>query len=192
AQIEDDFRVRRTLMVQLERHAVEGLQRVYRDLNLHLVERRILPEIRPVAPRAASQPARPKAQGAPPPVANAAAPAAAPATVAPADVYRALARLISEAQAPSAGGAGAVAPQAFVAELTRMHRDGGPHITAADEILVNVVKGLKTTPQSATLSSVDAMTIDIVAMLFDYIFDDRHIPASVKAVLGRLQIPILK
>jgi hypothetical protein len=36
------------------------------------------------------------------------------------------------------------------------------------------------------------MTIDIVAMLFDYIFDDRHIPASVKAVLGRLQIPTLK
>jgi hypothetical protein len=29
-------------------------------------------------------------------------------------------------------------------------------------------------------------------MLFDYIFDDRHIPARVKAVLARLQIPILK
>jgi hypothetical protein len=36
------------------------------------------------------------------------------------------------------------------------------------------------------------MTIDIVAMLFDYIFEDRHIPASVKALLGRLQIPTLK
>jgi hypothetical protein len=36
------------------------------------------------------------------------------------------------------------------------------------------------------------MTIDIVAMLFDYVFEDDHIPASVKALLGRLQIPTLK
>src|SRR5262249_21298317 len=85
-----------------------------------------------------------------------------------------------------------VAPQAFVAELTKMHREAGPLITAADEILVNVVKNIKAAPQSAPLSSVDSMTIDIVAMLFDYIFDDRHIPATVKAVLGRLQIPTLK
>ena len=36
------------------------------------------------------------------------------------------------------------------------------------------------------------MTIDIVAMLFDFVFEDEHIPASVKALLGRLQIPTLK
>ena len=190
AKVEEDFRIRRTLMAQIERHAVEGLQRVYRDLNTHLVERRILPEIRPMAPRTAAQPSRAKPQDVSAPASPAPAPAAA--TVAPADVYRALARLIAEAQAPASGASPAVAPQAFVAELTRMHRDGGPLITAADEILVNVVKGLKAAPQSSTLNSVDAMTIDIVAMLFDYIFDDRHIPASVKAVLGRLQIPVLK
>ena len=38
----------------------------------------------------------------------------------------------------------------------------------------------------------DAMTIDIVAMLFDYIFDDKRIPDAIKALIGRLQIPILK
>jgi hypothetical protein len=36
------------------------------------------------------------------------------------------------------------------------------------------------------------MTIDVVGMLFDYIFEDRHIPASVKAQLARLQLPTLK
>jgi hypothetical protein len=36
------------------------------------------------------------------------------------------------------------------------------------------------------------MTIDIIAMLFDNIFEDSHIPSSVKALLGRLQIPTLK
>jgi hypothetical protein len=39
---------------------------------------------------------------------------------------------------------------------------------------------------------VDAFTIDIVAMLFDYIFDDRSIPDKLKALIGRLQIPVLK
>jgi len=190
-QIEADFRVRRTLLRQLEQHAVQDLQRIYRELNSHLVERRILPEVLATVPRSAPQAPRPKAQ---PAAAAAPAPAAPPA--APADVYRALAQLLGQAQgaaaSPPVAGPAVAAPQAFVAELTRMHRDGGPLISAADEILVNVVKGLKTAPQSASLSSVDAMTIDIVAMLFDYIFDDRHIPASVKAVLGRLQIPTLK
>jgi len=36
------------------------------------------------------------------------------------------------------------------------------------------------------------MTIDIVAMLFDYILDDRNIPAPMRALLGRLQIPLVK
>ena len=38
----------------------------------------------------------------------------------------------------------------------------------------------------------DATTIDIVAMLFDYVFVDDDIPGNVKAMLGRLQIPLLK
>jgi hypothetical protein len=36
------------------------------------------------------------------------------------------------------------------------------------------------------------MAIDIVAMLFDYILDDRNIPASMRALLGRLQLPLVK
>jgi len=36
------------------------------------------------------------------------------------------------------------------------------------------------------------MTIDIVAMLFDYILDDRNIPAPMRALLGRLQSPLVK
>ncbi|MGZ5111009.1 MAG: DUF1631 family protein, partial [Usitatibacter sp.] len=84
------------------------------------------------------------------------------------------------------------APQSFVAELTRMHREVAPASGDAGNGLVNVVRGLRTGPESASLGTVDAMTIDIVAMLFDYVFEDRHIPASVKALLGRLQIPVLK
>lgn len=41
-------------------------------------------------------------------------------------------------------------------------------------------------------SQIDSMTIDIVALLFDYVFNDRQIPDPVKALVARLQIPVLK
>ncbi len=56
----------------------------------------------------------------------------------------------------------------------------------------NVLHQIKTTSLASSLGHVDAMTIDIVAMLFDNLFDDRNIPAPMKALIGRLQIPVLK
>jgi hypothetical protein len=94
--------------------------------------------------------------------------------------------------APGSSAGAPTVPSSFVTELTRMHRETGGQVAADDAVLQNVVRRIKNAPQSATLGTVDAMTIDIVAMLFDYIFEDRHIPSSVKALLGRLQIPTLK
>jgi hypothetical protein len=88
------------------------------------------------------------------------------------------------------GAPAAAIPASFLSELTRMHREGAG--AGAGEAPVNIVKGIRAAPQSASLGTVDAMTIDIVSMLFDYIFEDRHIPTTVKAWLGRLQIPTLK
>lgn len=57
---------------------------------------------------------------------------------------------------------------------------------------VNVLREIKATSVAGTMGHVDAMTLDIVAMLFDYILDDRRIPDAMKALIGRLQIPVLK
>lgn len=56
----------------------------------------------------------------------------------------------------------------------------------------NVLHDIKGTDIAAGFGQMDAMTIDIVAMLFDYVFDDKRIPDAIKALIGRLQIPILK
>jgi hypothetical protein len=197
-QIQAGFKVRMALLRQFERHAEGELQHLYHDLNAHLVERLILPEVKIWVRRSAPGPAP-----APAPKQEAAKPSNAASQQ---DLFGTLAQLIGASLAGNlaAGGAAPVwplapgapqasaAPQSFVAELTRMHREAGPAITAGDEVLINVVKSIKAGPQGATLGTVDAMTIDIVAMLFDYIFEDRHIPTTVKALLGRLQIPILK
>jgi hypothetical protein len=192
-EIQAGFKVRMTLLRQFEHYAGAELERVYHELNSHLVERRVLPEVRPGMPRASALRRCKTAQAA-------RAARSAPSREAPqsAPVLAALARLLGVSLNGAEGGAPALlgpsdaapAPQTFVAELTRMHREDD---AAADvAALTNVIKRIKAAPQSASLGTVDAMTIDLVAMLFDHIFDDGNIPASIKALLGRLQIPVLK
>jgi hypothetical protein len=42
------------------------------------------------------------------------------------------------------------------------------------------------------VGSIDEDVINLVAMLFDFILEDRNLPDSLKALIGRLQIPMLK
>lgn len=42
------------------------------------------------------------------------------------------------------------------------------------------------------INQIDDETIDVISMIFDYIFDDEMLPDFVKALIGRLQIPVLK
>jgi len=200
-EIESGFKVRMALLRQLERHAESALNGIYHEINAHLIERQILPEVRVAvrrpAPSAAAHAA--PARGAQPSGATA-QPAAG------ADIFAQLAQWLSSAPAGAArdgGGApgsaattpqqGVAADSELVAQLTRMHRDPVATSTTGDEHgLVNTVRAIKSSPLAASLGNLDAMTIDVVGMLFDYIFEDKHIPATVKAQLARLQLPTLK
>lgn len=57
---------------------------------------------------------------------------------------------------------------------------------------VNILHGLRNSPLAEGLGKGGDMTIDIVAMLFDYILDDKNIQDAMRALIGRLQIPVLK
>jgi hypothetical protein len=46
--------------------------------------------------------------------------------------------------------------------------------------------------QTAHVSGVDEDTIDLVGMLFEFILEDRNLPAEMQVMLARLQIPYLK
>ena len=56
----------------------------------------------------------------------------------------------------------------------------------------NVVRELKSTQIGSSVDQSDAMTMDIVAMLFDQIFGDKRVPYALKVLIGRLQIPVVK
>ena len=56
----------------------------------------------------------------------------------------------------------------------------------------NILYRLKEQGVFGALPQGEDRTIDVVAMLFDYILEDKAIPERMKALIGRLQIPILK
>jgi Protein of unknown function (DUF1631). len=99
-QIEAGQKVRMTLLRQLERYAEDEVQRIYHDLNSHLVERRILPELRAGVPRAVAPTVPRPAKKAP-----AKAQPSRPGPAAEGDILAALAQLLSP-PAPCAADAG--------------------------------------------------------------------------------------
>jgi hypothetical protein len=60
------------------------------------------------------------------------------------------------------------------------------------EGLHNVLRDLQESPLGQKANQLEAMTIEMVAMLFDFIFETRDLPDGIKALLARLQIPVLK
>ncbi|MFS8086898.1 MAG: DUF1631 family protein, partial [Acidobacteriota bacterium] len=106
--------------------------------------------------------------------------------------------------APPAGpggdvGIGSVDPQ-LIDSLTRLQQAfgggsgtlagmGGPIAVTLDHNLLR-----RLTPQELgnNVDATGAMTIELVAMLFDFVSSDRQLPDAIKALLFRLQIPVLK
>ena len=57
---------------------------------------------------------------------------------------------------------------------------------------INVLRELKNTQAAGMMGQMEAITLDIVVLVFDYILGDSRIPDAMKAMIGRLQIPVLK
>lgn len=70
---------------------------------------------------------------------------------------------------------------------------GAPlNVTGLQQDMHNVLRDIQESPLGERANQLEAMTIELVAMLFDFIFETRDLPDSIKALVGRLQIPVLK
>jgi hypothetical protein len=58
--------------------------------------------------------------------------------------------------------------------------------------LTNVVRLARDSEAARQVPPLEAITLDIVAMLFDLIFNDDKVPSAVKGLVSRLQLPVLK
>lgn len=190
-------KIKLLLVTQFNKHMSRQIKEIYRDINQHLVGKGVLEKIRVGA--------RKRAEGndevARPPSA-ATQPASAPAEAGLfATLQQLLTRGVMGGFAPAAQGSGGGAATAVVSSLTRLQQGQLDELASAGGTLdaavladghTNVLREIKASPIASGMGHVDAMTLDIVAMLFDYILDDRRIPDAMKALIGRLQIPVLK
>lgn len=122
------------------------------------------------------------------------------------DIYAMLSQLVQGQMAaqgialPPIGAAGAspaglASPFVFEA-LSALQSDADLSVPAAASynlgIPPNLLRNFRTSELGRHLGQFDAITVDIVAMLFDLIFDDADIADPIKALVGRLQIPLVK
>ncbi|QKJ67687.1 DUF1631 family protein [Deefgea piscis] len=56
----------------------------------------------------------------------------------------------------------------------------------------NILGVLRHSGWAKNLPQMDAMTLELIALLFERMFDDARLSASIKGLIARLQIPILK
>lgn len=170
---------------------------IYQDINQHLAGKGVLEKIRVGARKRPEPGAMPLAEH---PDAASEAPIAGGET----GLFATLQQLLSRGVAWGSGtplGQGLGAGAAMLGSLTRLQHGQPEGVVGADSKLdaallangqVNVLHEIRNSSVAGAMGQIDAMTLDIVAMLFDYILDDRRIPDAMKALVGRLQIPVLK
>lgn len=195
-------KVKLVLLQQFGQEIARKLPKIYQQLNQFLVSKDILPSIRVgLAEHKRRSPHVPDRN-----YLN-----RAMETGDQQDVFRLLQQLVS--RAAGTGPAEVSLPPASLLSQQRSSADNPIHSltqlqhgvagtplgvmpafdsTALQSGAVNILRDIRAAGLIAPDNHADAFTIDIVAMLFDYIFDDRTIPDKLKALIGRLQIPVLK
>jgi hypothetical protein len=208
-----NVKIKLLLVTRINKHFSAKVRSVYQDINRHLVEHNVLPTIRvgmtrPTAPAPASPASGlPGDMGAP------------TASAGGQDMFAMLQQLMSfgrasmsspplglpmlpggmEFDAATGQGIGQTFDPAVMQVLTQLQhgRLEGLGVGRLNAELIadghtNVLRELKNSQAAGMMGQVDAMTLDIVVLVFDYILGDNRIPDAMKALIGRLQIPVLK
>lgn len=221
ATIGTDAESRLILLRRLERHLHISLPEIYRQLNNYLIERGILPDLKRSYRRnlAAGSKAAAPTPSTTLPLDQAQASGALTAATGGEAILEALQRIALARTAhgslgsfgrvadPLVSAAGSAAPAESAATVGLPHALDSAAIssmllTSLNErqhgvaepggVIINQVKLVRDSDEAKQASGLEAVTMDIVAMLFDIIFDDARIPLGIKALISRLQIPVLK
>ncbi len=202
-----------------DRYVMAGLEPLYEEVNIELIRAGVLPQIRHVLPQG-SRPMPPPsdAYGGVPAVPGmpgsiATTPYYDTAAVElQAELYSTLRALLASrhgrVSSDYSGGGGAapgLSPTELLSALTILQNQSNVVQSRADTVadaaqavqqikqeLLEQVHKLSGETRPHHVSSADEDTIDLVGMLFEFILQDRNLPAQIQALLGRLQIPYLK
>lgn len=214
-----DQRSRVVLCHSLEGYLVDHIGPIYHALNAHLLRHNILPNLRRSYGRGAGHvptkeagrdgdvfailqrlvsginaaaPATGSAVGG---MAVRPGPAAAGAALPAGVAMPAGTSLPAQIVGGAVGAGGTTVPAAHVWASLDALQHAVPVFVAGQAMAAdnaNVLREFRASEVGQGLGQLDAITVDIVAMLFDMIFDDRDISDPIKALVGKLQIPVLK
>ncbi|MBU1689631.1 MAG: DUF1631 domain-containing protein [Gammaproteobacteria bacterium] len=212
-ELDGSVKVKLLLVMMFNKYMPDQIKNMYQDINQHLVEKGVLPKIRVGMKKHGGSAARQ-------PEFHAAGATGSEPTANGPDLFATLQQLVSLGNSGMAGmgvpqqagqpgaiggamasGGAAVQSAGVMSTLTKLQQGQFEGVLGEGVMLdpallangrTNVLREIKSSGMASVMGHVDAMTLDIVAMLFDYILDDRNIPDAMKALIGRLQIPVLK
>ena len=192
-QVDCPLDVRLVFMKSFEKLALDGIRGTCREVNDLLVANAILPKIRYGVTKNESKAKAPSPDV--PKAANEDPRAPAPAQD---DMFAMLSQMLGGQNPPAAalpgmgvGGVPLVQGAELMGSLTSLQRSDMSALAEAGE-LKNVLRELKDTSVGKGMGSMDAMTLEIVSLLFDALFEDPKVPEALKGEIGRLQLPMLK
>ncbi|MDY0006248.1 MAG: DUF1631 domain-containing protein [Spongiibacteraceae bacterium] len=82
--------------------------------------------------------------------------------------------------------------QLHALQAARRASDENAHNASIIRALVQQILSSRSPEQPNALKQSDEDIINLVAMFFDFVLDDRNLPVAVQALISRLQIPVLK
>jgi hypothetical protein len=220
--IKGDERIKYAILKELNQSSLGDINAIYADLNRHLEGLNVVPRAGgSYVRRSGGAPPRASGGEAPAVPGAQAPPTAAPAEIDLMALLQRLAGR-GRATAPGVAAAHAMPlAEAGEMPLPLIGPLGGPRILTTQELgdalsrlqggetafdvggipvqfagipqgMHNVLRDLQESPLAAKANQLEAMTIELVAMLFDFIFETKDLPDSMKVLIGRLQIPVLK
>jgi len=197
-----DIRIKLIIYKLFEKYVLSEVGQLYAEANQILVQAGVLPELKSAPPAA-----RPPRAGARP---AASAPAASESAAGFAGASEDMQEAFAAFQGLMTQLRGTALPQRELPadavpitsnDLTRLLSHLQQHLPAASQISgeelrekldLLLSKASAKSGKTRVVGQVDDDAINLISMLFEFILDDRALPDSLKALIARLQIPMLK
>lgn len=196
----EDMQIKLILLKLFERHVLEDIGILYADCNQVLVGAGILPDLksRGVTRQPPAQPSGTETQ-------EASSQASTEQTTEPqpgaevdfSDIQGLLEHLRQRHPVqPAPANALPVSSTDLTRLLTHLQQHNSSQLPDGQLLRSQINSILQRVSQQSerprVVAEVDNDTINLVSMLFEFILDDQSLPDSLKALIGRLQIPLLK
>ena len=203
-----DIRIRLILLKLFERLVMQNILQVYNNANELLIKAGVLPELKRRREPARSQPTRPTSRGDHSGSTGAAAGHDQSRSLdsfgSPSFgfIQNLLAAARSDATDAEASGQPVLGTPQLIHVLNaaqqEAQRHAEQHYTAEAPLLANLHQVIAARAPDVTGSAIsqlrraDEDVVNFIGMLFDYILNDRNLAIPMKALISRLQIPIVK